>query len=527
MNFDTFFLLLVIFNIAVLSVAMYFVWTHLSARGARPLFLFLFGLMGFTAMYLCSLLVRRESSKESMMIVAYGFILLLPIFWTQLVYEFSGRGQTNAWHFNLPFGIINSIIFLLFLIDIPGVPQLLYFHSCNLNDPIFLCKVIYSNIFYVVMGFLLFEFFGGLGWLLYSFFAEKHNEERSRYLFLSIAVGFGILSIWLPIVLPSARLNVFDPLPVMLIITTGLLLLATFNKRLLAIRIGGIESISLMDDLLLMVDNDHYIQDINISILSIFGMEVQDVVSTQLEVAFADHPEIINLFNENVGHVDILELMVDDKVHYFEPTLSVIMDTETGLSSGLQLRMKDVSDRHVDESTSEGPVGILRDPLTNQYTRESFYQFGGKLLSHTRRREQPATVIMIDIDDFDSVNQRYSHLVGDQALIQLMEIINRMIRSTDLMARFQSDEFVLLLPDADEYAAYQICSRIKDTVATHRFSSQAQEFQMTVSIGYTTIEPNDAYDLEQVVRFAVQALEQSHSLGRNRLTFLPAAIEEI
>lgn len=526
LNPYTIYLFVIILNMAILSVAMYYTFSRLEARGARPLFLFLFIMLAFISLFFASLVVRTPQAKENMLIPAYGFLLILPIIWTRLIYEISNEDITKSWHLTLPFGILNFAGFILFFFDSPQTGEMIHYHSCELNGPLFSCSVDNSIFYNIVIGLLLLEMFGGVLYLLYNFFVFKHDEERVRYLFLVFAVGFGTIGMGLAGTVFNDLSEVFDPVPMVMLIWSGLMVFAVFSKRVLRIQLGGRGQSQLYDDLLLVVDNDHYIQDVNMSALQIFGVEVQNVVSTQLETVFADFPGVIDLFNMGNSAKETIELQVGDSAHHFEPILTTILDPETSIPSGFRLQLRDVTDRQSGDRPSQGTVAIVRDPLTNQYNRESFYQFGRKLLAHTRDRKQPIAVVVVDIDDFQSVNQRFSHLVGDQGLIQLVSIINNIIRSTDLQARFKEDEMVLLLPDVDEFTTYQICTRIKDTVAGHRFNFQSQEFQMTVSLGYTIAESGDESELDEIVEVAYQALEQSHSLGRSRLTFLPASTIE-
>jgi diguanylate cyclase (GGDEF)-like protein len=526
MNLYNIYLIIIIINIGILSVAMYYTFSRLEARGARQLFLFLFVMLSFISLFFASLIVRTPQGKENMLIPGYGFLLTLPIIWTLLVYEISNSDMSKSWHFTLPFGILNFAGFILFFVDIPKVGEMIYYHTCQLNGPLFSCEVDNSFLFEVVIGMLLVEMFGGVIYLLYNYFVSKKDEQRARYLLLILAVGVGTLGMALAGTVFNDISVVFDPIPFVMLIWSGLMVFAVFSRRLLRINFGGFGQNNLRDDLLLVVDNDHYIQDVNMSTLQVFGVEVQNVVSAQLETVFADFPELINLFNLGNTTKETIELQVDDEIYQFRPMITTVLDPDTRTPLGLQLQLRDITGRQADDEEVQGTVAIIRDPLTNQYNRESFFQFGRKLLNHTRERQQPIAVVVVDIDDFQSVNQRFSHLVGDQGLIQLVSIINNIIRSTDLQARFKEDEMVLLLPNVDEFTTFQICSRIKDTVAGHRFSFQSQEFQMTVSLGYTIAERGDECDLEEIVNVAYQALEQSHSLGRSRLTFLPISNSE-
>jgi diguanylate cyclase (GGDEF)-like protein len=268
---------------------------------------------------------------------------------------------------------------------------------------------------------------------------------------------------------------------------------------------------------LISVDLDHYIIDINMSTLKVFQLEMKQVIDVQLEHAFIDYPEISTLFEEKNLHQ--IEFYYDGVLHSFEPSLSKVRDRATDEVVGLRLQMRDVTERSsfLDEIT----VNALRDPLTNLYMKSSFAELGEKLCDYAGRKGQSLALILIDIDDFKMVNRKYSHLVGDQALVQLVEIVNGIIRSSDLFGRWESDDLILVLPKADEFSAYQICTRIKEKVSSYRFLFNNQDISLTVSLGYTILEAGKSSELMGLMAIAQQALAQSHALGRNRLTFLP------
>ncbi|MEE4194283.1 MAG: diguanylate cyclase [Anaerolineae bacterium] len=521
----TLYLWLNILTIGILSFAMYYTFARLEARGAKPLFLFLFTMIGFTAMFFASQIARSPQGKENMIIPGYGFLFLMPITWTVLVYDITERDLADTWHFNLPFGILNLAGFSLFFFDIPSIGGLIDYHTCQLNGPLYSCAVDNSFLFSLVVGLILLEMFGGVIFLVYSYFVFKQDEIRTRYLFLVGAVLFGTIAMALAGTVLNEISVIFDPVPFVMLVWSVLMVLAIYNKRLLLLTFGQ-PNRQLVDDLLLVINADHYIQDVNMSTLNVFGVEVQEVISTQLEHAFRDYPNIIRLFTESSLAAEPILLTINDEEHTFEPKVSVVLDPETSLPAGQRLQLHDVTGKSTSDRDS-GRVTIMRDPLTNQYTKDSFYQFGKKLMINTRLRKQPTCVVVIDVDDLNMINERFSHLVGDQGLIQLVEIINGMIRSTDLLSRFTGDELVLMLPNADEFEAFQVCSRIQKRVSENRFSFQGQEFQMSVSMGYTVSDVMDEHELIDVVHAAYLALEQSHSLGRGRLTFLPVDVPEI
>ena len=525
MNWNLVYLILLIFDLVILAAGMVYTWLHLEAKGARSLFLLLLMLFGFTLMFTASLFTRTAEGRQNIMYIAYIFIMLIPLVWVAMTYELTDSPRSHMSRFLIPLGLVNVVAYVFLLLP-TGLGEPIHMHSCTRQWLLNICLENNTILYWVVLGIVVLELIAGCAFLLWYFSQPHQIAQRNRYLFLVVSVIFGGGSLFsISIIFTGAP--GLDPMPIFIGIIGVMFFYSIFSRQFLVMPFGDAHLIQPVDDILLVVDSDHYIQDVNMSTLNVFEMDVKEIIDVQLEHAFVDYPEIVQLFNPD-GFKEELDLPIDGEIHTFEPSLISVRDPQSGAAIGQRLQLRDITQQPERRVQQQGIVTIIRDPLTNQYTRESFFQFGEKLARNSQRMKQPFSLAVVDIDDFRSVNQRFSHLVGDQALIQLVEIINRIIRSSDLLARFEGDELVLLLPKADEFSAYQVCARIKEAVAAHRFSFQNQEFQITVSIGYTVHfdEDEESCNLQHLVNIANEALEQSHALGRNRLTFLPEQVRE-
>jgi len=100
-----------------------------------------------------------------------------------------------------------------------------------------------------------------------------------------------------------------------------------------------------------------------------------------------------------------------------------------------------------------------RDPLTGALNRRSFFDLAEYEINRSHRYELPFTVAYIDLDNFKSINDQFGHRVGDQLLITVVSTFRSNIRSTDILARFGGDEFVILLPETSGEAAMMFLFR--------------------------------------------------------------------
>lgn len=163
----------------------------------------------------------------------------------------------------------------------------------------------------------------------------------------------------------------------------------------------------------------------------------------------------------------------------------------------------------------------ITDPLTGTYNKRQIELIGRREFARTlRRREKGAAdaglgVLMIDIDRFKGVNDRYGHLAGDDLLQQFAERIAASLRSYDALGRFGGEEFLVLLPGSDVAQTSSVAEKILDLIRKEPFHLEEAPLKLTASIGMTTLEEGDE-DLMQVLRRADRNLYRAKSAGRDQ-----------
>lgn len=126
---------------------------------------------------------------------------------------------------------------------------------------------------------------------------------------------------------------------------------------------------------------------------------------------------------------------------------------------------------------------------------------------------RPLALIMLDIDHFKQVNDRYGHLVGDVLLRSLVGVVRANLRTADHLGRWGGEEFMVVAPGTDLLAAGELAERLRSAVESYRFPHL--EGAVTVSFGVTTLLVSDSK--EALIRRADQALYKAKRLGRNRV----------
>jgi diguanylate cyclase (GGDEF)-like protein len=145
------------------------------------------------------------------------------------------------------------------------------------------------------------------------------------------------------------------------------------------------------------------------------------------------------------------------------------------------------------------------DVLTRISNRRATLVFLEKELSRAQRHESEFTVLLIDIDNFKQVNDRWGHAVGDDVLVKTAGIFQSMIRKQDLVGRWGGEEFLIIVPGTCD--AMALAERVRSELANAAFSYGAASFGITISIGVTCAKQSDQID--QILRSADKALYES------------------
>jgi diguanylate cyclase (GGDEF)-like protein len=168
---------------------------------------------------------------------------------------------------------------------------------------------------------------------------------------------------------------------------------------------------------------------------------------------------------------------------------------------------------------------LAHDELTGLLTSKSFFSELKREASNAANDERPFCVLMMDLDHFKSVNDRYGHLVGSQTLEDVGAIIMRSLRAGDVAARFGGEEFAAFLLNADCAQGMVAAERVRASVEEYQFSAArrgsaadtGETLRITISVGVAAF-PDDARDPIQLVELADTALYRAKNTGRNRVS---------
>jgi diguanylate cyclase (GGDEF)-like protein len=162
------------------------------------------------------------------------------------------------------------------------------------------------------------------------------------------------------------------------------------------------------------------------------------------------------------------------------------------------------------------------DSLTGTLNRRAFDEKGRAEVERSRRYQLPMSLLAMDIDHFKSLNDSRGHAGGDRVLITIADAMSGLLRSSDHLARFGGDEFLILLPATDNGGAYELAERLRERIEAIAVEFHGESLEVHASFGVATIaaplpDQEDKESWEHLQQQADAALYRAKELGRNRV----------
>jgi diguanylate cyclase (GGDEF)-like protein/PAS domain S-box-containing protein len=186
-----------------------------------------------------------------------------------------------------------------------------------------------------------------------------------------------------------------------------------------------------------------------------------------------------------------------------------------GRNQGVVGSVLDITDRkQLEEQLLQRAT---RDGMTGLANRSHFFDIGDNEIRRAERFDHPLCVLMIDIDEFKTINDRFGHACGDHAISAVATTCRTALRTVDLVGRIGGEEFAVLLPETDLTGAGITAERLRSAVAALRLDTgTADTVSLTISIGVSARQKGDR-GLDDTLHRADAALYQAKHLGRNRI----------
>lgn len=207
------------------------------------------------------------------------------------------------------------------------------------------------------------------------------------------------------------------------------------------------------------------------------------------------------LRTEQTKHLELQTQISDSLEHRVQERTATLQDTLQQLSNA-NLRLAELN---------------RRDGLTGLFNRQTLSEELSRACARAVRSRQSLAVLMLDLDHFKQVNDRYGHLAGDACLRHAAQRIQQRLRSSDLLARFGGEEFVALLDSTDLTGALDLAEQLREDLAQNPCLYQQQSIALSMSIGLYAAVPSNPECGEQWLELADRALYRAKASGRNRV----------
>jgi diguanylate cyclase (GGDEF)-like protein len=167
----------------------------------------------------------------------------------------------------------------------------------------------------------------------------------------------------------------------------------------------------------------------------------------------------------------------------------------------------------------------MHDGLTELFNRRAIEDHAVAELSLAKRKEQPLSIILLDIDYFKNLNDEYGHKSGDVVLRQLANILTESLRQYDRAGRWGGDEFILIMPETQLSEAVTVAERLRIKTSETKLSLEnGEQISMQISLGVACVSGHYP-SLIKLVDAADQALYQAKQSGRNQVCSYDQPIE--
>jgi diguanylate cyclase (GGDEF)-like protein len=159
----------------------------------------------------------------------------------------------------------------------------------------------------------------------------------------------------------------------------------------------------------------------------------------------------------------------------------------------------------------------ITDDLTKVFNRRHLMERLNEEITCMKRYKYSVSCIMIDIDHFKKINDKYGHPKGDQVLKHLAVLLKKNIRSVDILSRYGGEEFLIILPFTGKDGARIVGERLRSMVMSYAFPSGKEPLKVTISVGAATFSHVDPVDVNEAIKVVDDQMYQAKMGGRNKV----------
>ncbi|MCG7852833.1 MAG: diguanylate cyclase [Methanosarcinaceae archaeon] len=491
------------FSAAFLAV---YGFSHRKAKGAISFAMCGLLIMIWSFTYTFSILSLTPSEKFFWIIMRNIGLFGFPVAWLFFALDYTGRKRWIKKNF-----VILACILPLISLAISATNELhgLYYSSTIYErNGIFMNMNVTFGVWFWIQSFVSYLLIV-IGLTLITLdYLHSPKLYRRQTLFILAGVFFAVilniayaffLQKYAPIDITPVGFSVS-----VLFVSYGLFYGRTFDLIPIAHQIL-VES---MQDNLIVLDDHERIIDINPSAEQLIGQAQRKVIGKSAHKVFDSYPDLKGNYFHSRRDITL------NNFHYDLRVTNVFNDQETLI--GRMILLRDITEEVKMFEEIQNLATI--DSLTGIYNRRHFFELANNELSRKSRGYYPVSLIMMDVDHFKEVNDRYGHQTGDRMLNQAAQLCKENIRQYDIVGRYGGEEFVILMPSAGIECANKVAERICKKIEESFIEINNARVQVTVSLGIACMDNNVGdITLDQLIMRADKALYAAKADGRNQV----------
>lgn len=182
----------------------------------------------------------------------------------------------------------------------------------------------------------------------------------------------------------------------------------------------------------------------------------------------------------------------------------------------VHLKIKTLQDELKEKNAMLQKLSIT-DELTKIYNRRYVMQRLREELSRAQRYNETISLILIDLDNFKAINDKFGHQVGDSVLTKISALIKKQMRTSDVLGRYGGEEFLIILPNTSIEGSQSLAERIRKSLESNPVNVGRRRITATLSAGVVSYGGNYPSSYEDLIKKADKALYQAKKEGKNRV----------
>ena len=494
MNLNLYSTFLFILSIGMLILFIYSLFKNKN-RLATIFFFFCLSMLIYNFFYAFELMSTTLNKMIFFIKLEYFGLAFIPSFWFLLAYKFYFKKSYNM---KLYLAILSIPFITLIMVSTNEFHHLFYNEISIKKHTTLNISVLDKGIWYVISSFYSYLIFI-IGQILF-FKSWKKTEARKKVQSLLLLIG-GTFPLGLSVVYLLGLTSGIDPVPIGYVILFIFYYIAIFKFELLEmkdkIRDTSFEQV---DEGIIVVDMKEKLIDFNNAAKKVFIWLTQNNIGSSLN-EISDY-----IFAGDDNH---FEVKYDNKIYFFRTTY--IHDRNKVM--GKIYIFQDITERK--SMINKLEYNARYDFLSQVYNRHQFFELAEMELYKSNRYGAFFSLLMLDIDLFKRVNDKYGHIAGDTVIKVIAKECKIRLRPSDIIGRYGGEEFLILLPSTSIDSATIVAENLRNIIEKSVIEFNQNLIKVTVSIGVSCSSGFKESELKDLIHNADVALYRAKNNGRN------------